>query len=95
MEAWEILRGVLVAPGALVESSWSHLGTLLGANGSHLGARVGSLVGILFETPFRPRPFVAWVPCEGPFWDRFFKGLGVHARTSRQKVQHAKTYKNH
>ena len=48
LEAWEHLRGVLVAPGAFAESSWSHLGTLVGPNGSHFGGLLGALFGILF-----------------------------------------------
>ena len=71
LEAWEHLRGVLVAPGAFAESSWSHLGTLVGPNGSHFGGLLGALFGILFETPFSTRFFVQWALFLGQFWARF------------------------
>ena len=73
LEAWEHLRGVLVAPGAFAESSWSHLGTLVGPNGSHFGGLLGALFGILFETPFSTRFFVQWALFLGPFWARFLR----------------------
>ena len=73
LEAWEPLRGDLVAPGALAEGSWSHLGTLVGPNGSHFGGLLGALFGILFETPFSTRCFVQRALFWGSFWVRFLR----------------------
>ena len=87
LESWEPLRGVSIAPGALGERSWSHLGTLLSPNGFYSGPLWGSLFGILFEPLF----YICFCCCLGTMLDTFFNGFEVHARTSRQKVQHAKT----
>ena len=82
LEAWEPLRGVSIAPGALGERSWSHLGTLLSPNCFHVAPLLGSLFGIHFEIALKIRVFYCLESISGTMLDTCFKGFEVHARTS-------------
>ena len=53
--SWRLLGssgGLLGAVAGVLESSRSRLGGVLGPNGSHFGAVLGSLFGILFDADF-------------------------------------------
>ena len=91
-------------PGSILEASWSLQGRSRRALGAILGrswAQMAPILGAFWEhfSGYFLRPLLAHVFLFSGlyFWDHFgpvFKGFGVHARTSRQKVPHAKTWKN-